>query len=341
MSPSPPRTPNPGVSRTAPTDDTHDRRLLSGVVGQAGAVAVAVTGGAASAAQALVNGRLATGLGTPVTAALVSNGLATVLLLVIAFASPAVRTSLRRVARERLPWWAYLGGVLGAASVAGTALAAPILGVALFTVVSVCGTGVGGLAADRVGLGSSGRLPVSTGRVAGAALAVVAMAVAQIGHSAAHVALAVIVFVLVLGMGRSVQAALNARLATVARNVGAASLVNATVGTTALGLAAGVLATVGALPFAGWPATWWAYLGGVLALVVTGANMIAARSIGVLRTVLAALSGQLVCGIALDALVPSEPMPTGWLLLGSALMVLAVTVSGVTAARDKQTSVGP
>lgn len=341
MTSSTPSTSEPGVSPGSSTADAHDRRLLSGVVGQAGAVAVAVTGGAASAAQALVNGRLATGLGTPITAALVSNGLATTLLLLIAVTSPAVRASLRRVLRERLPWWCYLGGVLGAISVAGTALAAPILGVALFTVVSVCGTGVGGLAADRVGLGSADRLPVSTGRVAGAVLAVVAVAVAQVGHPAASVALAVIAFVLLLGMGRSVQAALNARLAAVARNVGAASLVNATVGTTALALAAGVLATAGALPFAGWPHTWWAYLGGVLALVVTGANMIAARSIGVLRTVLAALSGQLVCGIALDALVPSEPTPTGWLVLGSALMVLAVTVSGITAARDKQTSVKP
>ena len=324
------------MAPSADAHDPHDRRLLSGVVGQAGAVAVAVTGGAASAAQALVNGRLASGLGTPVTAALVSNGLATTLLLMIAVASPTVRRSLRRVLSERLPWWCYLGGVIGAVSVAGTAFAAPILGVALFTVVSVCGTGVGGLAADRIGLGSSGRLPVSAGRVAGAVLAVVAVAVAQVGHAAASVALGVMAFVLVLGMGRSIQAGLNARLAAVARNVGAASLVNAMVGTTALGLAAGVLATTGALPFAGWPGTWWAYLGGVLALVVTGANMIAARSIGVLRTVLAALSGQLVCGIVLDTLVPSEPMPTRWLLLGSALMVAAVTVSSVTAARDKQ-----
>lgn len=291
------------------------------------ALSVSVLGGACSAAQALVNGRLGDHVGSPVTAALVSNGLATVV-LTATLALSSVRAGLWRVKAARLPWWLYLGGVLGALSVAGTALAAPVLGVALFTVVQVCGTSVGSLATDRVGLGPTGKVRVTAVRLVSALLAVAAVGVAQVGRPIGHIAVGMLGFVVVLGVCRPVQVALNGRITAVASNVGSASLVNAVVGTTALlGVLLGFHLS-GHLRFEGWPGGWWLYVGGLLALVVTGANMITVQSIGVLRTALCALAGQITGGLAIDSLVPNGARPTLWVFCGASLTMVAALAAG-------------
>nr|WP_238361642.1 DMT family transporter [Actinopolymorpha pittospori] len=272
-------------------------------------------------------GTLGDHVGSPVTAALVSNGLATVV-LTATLALSSVRAGLWRVKAARLPWWLYLGGVLGALSVAGTALAAPVLGVALFTVVQVCGTSVGSLVTDRVGLGPMGQVRVTAVRLVSALLAVAAVGVAQVGRPIGHIAVGMLGFVVVLGVCRPVQVALNGRITAVASNVGSASLVNAIVGTTALlGVLVGFHLT-GHLRFAGWPGGWWLYAGGLLALVVTGANMITVQSIGVLRTALCALAGQITGGLAIDSLVPNGARPTLWVFCGASLTMVAALAAG-------------
>ncbi|GAA3511449.1 DMT family transporter [Actinocatenispora rupis] len=293
------------------------------------AVPVALVGGACSAVQGVVNGGLAERVGTPVVAALVSNGLATVLLLAAALAFRPVRVGLGRLRGSGLRWWQYLGGVCGALFVAGSALTVPVLGVALVTVVQVCGTSVGGVVTDRLGLGPTGRLPISPVRLGSAVLAVVAVGIAQLGRPVGDVAVGLLGFVLLLGLGLSVQSALNGRVTQTARNVGSASLVNALVGTSALSLAAGAFAAAGHLHphAAGGP--WWLYLGGVLSLVVTGANLAAVRTLGVLRTGLAVIAGQLVGGLLLDTFVPGQHRPTPAVVVGAALTVAAVLLSGL------------
>lgn len=292
------------------------------------AIGVSLLGGACSAAQAEVNGGLADRVGSPITAALVSNGLATVILVLAAASFVSIRSGLWRVRRARLPWWQYAGGALGALSVAGAALAAPVLGVALFTVVQVCGTSVGGMASDRIGLGPGRRLPVSGARLAAAGLATVAVAVAQLGRPIGHIAIGVVAFVLVLGLCRPVQVALNGRVIAAAGHVGSSSLVNAVVGTGALIVAGVAFRLTGHLPFDGWPGQWWVYLGGLLALVVTGANMLTVQAIGVLRTGLCALAGQITGGLVLDSLVPGAVRPTAWLIVGASLTMIASLVAG-------------
>ncbi|HVX46101.1 MAG TPA: DMT family transporter [Mycobacteriales bacterium] len=293
------------------------------------AVGLSLLGGGAAAAQAAINGRLGEGIGTPVTAALISNGLATVILIAATLRSQSIRAGLRRVRETGLPWWQYLGGALGAMSVAGAALASPVLGVALFTVVQVSGTSVGGIVTDRVGLSPKGRLPVSAIRCASAALAVTAVVIAQLGRPFGHIAIGMVCFVLAIGLTRPVQVALNGRLTTATGNVGSASLVNALIGTGALILAAPVFLVSGHLPFHHWPGQWWFYLGGVLALLVTGANLVSVHTIGVLRTSLAALAGQITGGLLLDAFVPGSVRPTGWLVLGAALTMTAALAAGL------------
>lgn len=311
-------------------------RVAAGLLPAPAAVAIALVGGACSAAQGMVNGALAQRIGTPVLAALISNGLATLLLLVAACALPAVRAGLRRLRHDRLRPWQYLGGAFGALFVAGSALTVPILGVAMVTVVQVCGTSIGGIVTDRIGLGPTGRLPVSPVRLGSAALAVVAVAVAQLGRPVGQVAVGLVGFVLLLGLGLAVQSALNGRVNLVARDVGSASLVNALVGTTVLSLATGVFGAFGALPAHPPGGTWWLYLGGVLALVVTGANLLAIRTLGVLRTGLAVVAGQLVGGLLLDRFVPGGAHPTPTVLVGAALTVAAVLLSGVASGRTRR-----
>lgn len=280
------------------------------------------------AGQALVNGRLGQDVGTPITAALVSNGLATFLLLVAAFTLRSVVVGLRRLRDAHLAWWQYLGGCLAALTVAGTAYAAPRLGVALFSVAQAAGTSMGGIVSDRVGLGPVGKMPLAWRRVAGAALGVAAVVLAEVHVPFARVALFPLGFVLLLGINRAAQVALNGRVSRAAVNVGSASLVNAVLGTAVLGIGAGLLASAGRLPFHGWHGPWWTYTGGVLALVITGANLISVRAIGVLRTGLASLSGQLSGGLALDAVVGGTTAPTVWVAIASAVTVVAVVVSG-------------
>jgi bacterial/archaeal transporter family-2 protein len=291
------------------------------------AISVSLLGGACSAAQALVNGRLGDSVGSPVTAALVSNGLATVV-LAAALSLTAVRTGLRRVAAARLPWWTYLGGALGALTVAGTALAAPVLGVALFTVVQVSGASVAGVVTDRIGLGPMGQVPVTAIRLVSALVAVVAVTVAQFGRPIGHLAIGTLLFVLFLGLCRPAQVALNGRITAAASNVGSASLVNAVIGTGTLVVTLVAFDLTGHLRFGGWPSGWWLYLGGFLALIVTGSNMVSVQSIGVLRTGLTALGGQITGGLIIDAVIPAGQRPTLWLYLGASLTIAAALAAG-------------
>ncbi|MGA8112642.1 MAG: DMT family transporter [Actinocatenispora sp.] len=318
-----------GAGPPAPAADRPGTGLLPPPV----ALAVAVVGGVGSAVQGVVNGGLAERVGTPVVAALISNGVGTTLLLLGACTFPSVRAGLRRLPGSGLRWWQYLGGVCGALFVAGSALTVPILGVALVTVVLVCGTSLGGILTDRIGLGPTGRLPVTPVRLISALAAVAAVGIAQLGRPVGQVALGLVVFVLVLGLGLSVQSALNGRLMQTARNVGSASLVNALVGTTVLVVATGVFGAAGRLPVTGLTGDWWLYLGGVLSLVVVGANLLSVRSLGVLRTGLAFVAGQLVGALVLDAVVPGQVRPTGWLIVGVLLTLGAVLLSGVATAR--------
>jgi transporter family-2 protein len=297
------------------------------------AVGLALLGGFASAGQSTVNGGLSERVGSPVVAGLVSNGIGTALLLVGALTLPPVRAGLRRLRADRLPWWQYLGGIFGALFVAVVALTVPVLGVALVTVTQVCGTTLGGVVTDKIGLGPAGRLPVSVVRLGSAALAVVAVAIAQLGRPLGQVSFGLLALVLLVGAGLSVQSALNGRVNGVARNVGSASLVNALVGTSALVLAGVGFGAAGRLPAPVWPGDWWLYLGGVLSILIVGSSLVAVRTLGVLRSGLGFSAGQMVGALVLDALVPGMARPTGWLVTGAVLTLGAVLLSGLATRR--------
>lgn len=111
--------------------------------------------------------RITLGSGT-VLAALVSFAVGTISLLAVGVATGQPFASLAGL--PRVPWWQWLGGVMGAFFVYGTTLLAPRIGVAAMVSLIVAGQVVSSLLFDRYGLVGLPVRDISWIRLAGAAL---------------------------------------------------------------------------------------------------------------------------------------------------------------------------
>ncbi|ADD42281.1 DMT family transporter [Stackebrandtia nassauensis] len=300
------------------------------------ALALVVAGGACAAGQAAINGELGQRLDSPLTAAAISNSLGGVLFVVSLATVSRVREGLRRAWRQRLPLWMYTGGLFGAVYVFAGSLTVPLMGVALFTVAQVCGNTMGALGTDAVGLGPSGRLRVTRPRLAGAALAIVAIAVAQVGRDLATGLWWLVPFVVVIGAGLALQGAFNGRVNEVTGNPLSTGMVNFVAGTSVLYLIVGVVAVVDGLPLSRLPSEPWLYLGGPLGSLLVVFSMLAIKVIGVLRMALGILTGQLVGALVIDV-VALGVTPSPWLVAGLVLTAAAVAITGRGKARAEAT----
>lgn len=290
------------------------------------ALTLTVAGGIAQAGQARVNGALEERAGVLPTS-LVSFGFGLVLLVVLVAASGARRHAAASVFSGRTRWWWRLGGLGGASVVAVQALGVPLVGVALVSVCLVAGQTVGGLAVDRLGMGPGAAHPVTAPRVVGAALAVLAVALAGAGRFSS-VRPALFVLLVAAGALGAAQAAANGQLREVTGEPLVAALVNFAVGFAVL-----VLAALAALP-AGWesaphwPANPLLYVGGLGGTAFIAIAAFTVRSLGVLRLTLATVTGQLIGAVSLDLAVPG---PGGRLsvatMLGVGLTLVAVAVA--------------
>lgn len=129
---------------------------------------VALLSGAALAMQVGFNTELRARLGGPILAALVSFGVGTACLLAYAaWLRPAWPD---RAELARMPWWGWLGGVVGACYVASAAAFASRLGAAGWLGLIVTGQILTSLALDHFGLIGFPRRPVDLTRALGAAL---------------------------------------------------------------------------------------------------------------------------------------------------------------------------
>lgn len=290
------------------------------------ALAVAAAGGVASATQSAANGQLADRTSAPL-AALVNNAVGVGLVIAGLVLLPSLRSGLRAVARARLPWWAYLGGLGGAAFVLTAAYAVPTLGVAVFTIAQVTGAAFGGLGVDRAGLAPTGRLPVTWPRLAGAVLGVTAVALAQAGRPAGELAVGLLALAVAGGIAVALQAALNGRVSA-AGNPGAATVVNFAVNTPALVVFAAATGTFGRHWPSHWPAEWYLYVGGALGVTIVVVLAVCVRVIGVLRTNLALVGGQLGGAVLLDAVLPGRAGPSPVVLAGVVLTAVAAGLAG-------------
>lgn len=130
------------------------------------AVLVLAAGGLI-AMQAPTNAMLARAGGSPVLAALISFAVGTLALLAVWLLSgnrPGTG------AFVNLRWYAWLGGLYGAAYVAVAAYAAPRIGLASLITIGIAGQIAIALWLDQVGAFGLPREPINLGRLAGALL---------------------------------------------------------------------------------------------------------------------------------------------------------------------------
>jgi transporter family-2 protein len=138
----------------------------------------AVAAGAMLPFQFGINAQLAHWLGSPVRAAFVSFLVGAIALLVL---SAFVRRPLPSAARlGEIPWWVWIGGLLGAFYVAGSIVTAPKLGAATLTAAAVAGQSLASILVDRFGWVGFKEHPLSPGRAVGMLLVVGGVALVRL-----------------------------------------------------------------------------------------------------------------------------------------------------------------
>lgn len=285
-----------------------------------GLLAAFITGAGVSV-QGRINSALAARLDDGLVAALISFGTGFVLLTLTVAMLPRPRRGLRRIrsalAERRLRWWHLTGGFCGALLVASQGLTIGLLGVAVFTVAVVGGQIASSLLMDRLGVGPGGQRPISLRRLAGAALATCAVALAVSDRLTHPAGLVLALLPLLAGIAAAWQQGVNGQVGTAARDGDAgaflqstlpATLVNFTTGVAGLAVVAGVGVLIHGMPRA-LPAQPWLYLGGPLGIAFIGSMVVLVRRIGVLLLGLGMVAGQLVASLVLDLLVPSGQHP--------------------------------
>jgi transporter family-2 protein len=274
--------------------------------------------------QGRINGELGLRLHSAIAAATVSFAVGTLLLAVVVAARH--RRAVARLRRAVVAGWWWLGGLAGAAVVASTAQGVPEIGVALVSVCIVAGTAVGALVVDHAGLGPGGRQHITAYRIAGAALAVVAVGLGAAGDDRAAVRPALFAVLFAAGAASAWQQAANGQVRRVSDNVAVASLVSFAGGTVALVV---VAASRGDLSPASWPSTWWLYVGGLLGALYIALAAASVSRLGVLRLSLATVAGQLAGAVILDVVWPAPGTTLrATTVAGAVLTLVAVAVSG-------------
>ncbi|MGX1792960.1 DMT family transporter [Microbacterium sp. NPDC055312] len=292
------------------------------------AVGGAVSIGAMTAVQARINGVLGVRIDDGVVAGLISFSVGLVVLIAVMLALPSGRAGAARlltgIRSRTIPFWMLLGGTCGALTVTTQGLVAGVLGVSLFTVGVVAGQTLHGLLLDRIGVGPSGVVAITAGRVIGGALALAAVGVSLAGDVLATSPLWLLLLPFAAGAGIAWQAAANGRLARRVASPLTATLTSFVAGTVVLLAAAAVsISTIG-MPEA-LPAEPWLYAGGLLgfAYILLGAWLVPYT--GVLLLGLGSVLGQLVTSVVIDVVWPVDRGPAPW-QLAAMLIVAAASV---------------
>ena len=129
-------------------------------------VALTVIAGALFPLQAVVNARMGQSVGGPIWAAFVSFGVGTVALLI---AGLVLTGPPRLGALPGLPWWIWVGGVIGALLVFTMAFAAPEIGTAALLSTLVAAQLIAAMLLERFGVLQPVRA-VGSWQIAGAVL---------------------------------------------------------------------------------------------------------------------------------------------------------------------------
>lgn len=291
------------------------------------------------ATQSRINGGLSLQLGNPYVTAAVSFGIGMLVILVVLLLNSRARRGISMVrlelARRRLPLWALTGGACGAFFVLTQGLVATSLGLALFTVGIVAGQVLGGLIFDRAGVGPGGKVALSSQRMIGTALAILAVALSVIAdlidaESGTHLLLMLVP--VLAGVGVAFQSAVNGLVRSAAQHALTATFFNFLVGTVVLVIAAAV-----SIGISGWPEHWpsdpWYYTGGAVGVVFIAIASVLVRTAGVLLLSMSNVAGQLLASVAFEAVAPFAGGLSAGLLAGVAVALVAVFIAAIPVRR--------
>jgi transporter family-2 protein len=131
-------------------------------------VALILAVGVGLAVQAAMNAKMGAALASPVGGALV-NFLVGLVLLVALLAS-GLFGRVRLAGLSEAPWWAYLGGALGAAFVTISVVAIPRVGAAVTFAAVIAGQLIGALVLDSLGWLEVTQVPLNPWRLLGTIL---------------------------------------------------------------------------------------------------------------------------------------------------------------------------
>lgn len=117
--------------------------------------------------------------GSTLVAALISFGIGTLALLLIALLTQQKWSGFAQLGQAS--WWQLTGGAMGALFVFGTTLLAPRIGVAVMLAVIICGQILASLLFDRFGLLGLPVRELSTPRLLGAVLVLIGVLLVSFG----------------------------------------------------------------------------------------------------------------------------------------------------------------
>lgn len=288
------------------------------------------------ALQARANGELSHRMGNPVEAALVSFGSGLIIISLISFFNPAIKTGMRNlknaVAKNQIPIWTLFAGMLGGSFVAVQTQIVPIIGVAIYSVASIAGQTAASLIVDRIGLTGGGKKHITFRRVAAAGVTVLAVLISVLDRiDAQDLSILAVIFGCFAGAIVGVQRALNGQINESTNQSFATSWLNFIMGTTFLVifLTIGVLinrADVVALP----AGPWWMYTGGTIGVIYIAFTSTIVQHLGVLTFTLISVGGQLVGSLLIDLYSPTQGVQvSAYLVTGILMTYLGVVVGGV------------
>jgi bacterial/archaeal transporter family-2 protein len=130
-----------------------------------GFVLFGLVAGAMLPFKAGINAQLAEHVNSPIRAALVSFVVGAGVLLLVWLLCARGWASVDRMSAA--PWWAWIGGALGAFYVTGSIVAAPRLGAVTLIAVILAGQALASLVVDHFGMVGFDAHPATAGRIAG------------------------------------------------------------------------------------------------------------------------------------------------------------------------------
>lgn len=207
-----------------------------------------------------------------------------------------------------VPWWGWLGGVMGVCFVLGNILLFPRLGALETVVLPILGQVVMGLLVDRFGLLGAPAMPVSWMRVLGAAVVFAGIVVVLrsgrrpvLEGDAEGLELAIFrVLGVLVGVCTAIQTSVNGFMGGIAGSSLHAGEINLAVGAVLL-LVAALVTSPRQLVQRPERGPWWMWLGGLVGatFVISGATL--APLLGTATTVIAFNAGTIAAGQALEA----------------------------------------